>query len=363
MDEFYDEIDKSYGDYGQILNNFIHPTKNINYISNIIKKYLNSGYNRECSDCCKKILYSIETLNIPCSKNIYMDILFSFYVSSYYHNKGESIGIVNHIYHMMERDQELRKEFEKNGFYQSQFDYCNNLKPRYKLVINMFACATIEKYKQEILKINETWGKKAGIKLLFFLGEEQTDLEGPNYIYLKGVSNDYTSASFKQNLGLKYIYENYNADFVFTCGTDTFVNIDNMLSYIATFDKNKNLYIGGHGSTRMVDGNELYFHSGGAGFIMTNKALSAIYLDLYDMYEKWILFCAPELRDSCDVAIAYFLKRVNTEVVKNKNFYSCNYRGYCYNNTYKCCDIENIENMITCHHMNMEDFDEYSLLI
>ena len=136
-----------------------------------------------------------------------------------------------------------------------------------------------------------------------------------------------------------------------------------MLSYIATFDKNKNLYIGGHGSTRMVDGNELYFHSGGAGFIMTNKALSAIYLDLYDMYEKWILFCPPELRDACDVAIAYFLKRVNTEVVKNKNFYSCNYRGYCYNNTYKCCDIENIENMITCHHMNMEDFDEYSLLI
>jgi hypothetical protein len=245
-------------------------------------------------------------------------------------------------------------------------NYCNNLKPRYKLVINVFACATIEKYKKEILKINETWGKKAqslGVKLLFFLGQEQTDLVGPNYIYLTGVSNDYKSASIKQNLGLKYIYENYNPDFVFTCGTDTFVNIDNMLSYIDTFDKNKNLYIGGHGDTRLVENNSLYFHSGGAGFIITNKALSDIYLDLYDMYEKWISFCPPELRDACDVAISYFLKRVNTEVVKNKKFYSCNYLGYAYNNTYKCCNIENIKDIITCHHMNMEDFDIYSSMI
>ena len=44
----------------------------------------------------------------------------------------------------------------------------------YDIIFCIFGCDTIPKYKNEILKINETWGKIAlqyNIKLLYFLGE------------------------------------------------------------------------------------------------------------------------------------------------------------------------------------------------
>ena len=46
------------------------------------------------------------------------------------------------------------------------------------------------------------------------LKREKTDLIDDKYIYLKDVKNDYKSASHKQNLGLKYIHDNYNFDYV-----------------------------------------------------------------------------------------------------------------------------------------------------
>ena len=375
LDEFYDDIDKGYGNYAQIINNYINPTCNLNYIyNNIIQRYLNFGYNKECYDCCKKVLYSIEKLSVDCDANIYINILFSYYVSSFYYNQNESVKIVNHIYDVCNNNPIIRSEFNKNkSFYESQFKYCNELKPKYKIIINIFACATIEKYKQEIIKINETWGKKAeknGIKLLFFLGEEKTDLIDENkYIYLKDVKNDYNSAAYKQNLGLKYIYENYNADFVFTCGTDTYINIENLLLYINQFDKNKKLYIGGHGDYRIIGNDNIYFHSGGSGFILTHSVLNDLYSQLFNIQNEWTTICSKNYVEyliiACDVLIGYYVnKNGSIEIIKNKNFYSCNYKGYCYNNTFKCCgDKVILKNIIACHCMTLTDFDEYTNIL
>ena len=85
------------------------------------------------------------------------------------------------------------------------------------LVIVVFACDTVEKYKRQIETINSTWGKKCetyqNVKILFFLGEEKTqnftDTDNCKYINLEGVKNDYMSASYKQFLGMKHVYENY----------------------------------------------------------------------------------------------------------------------------------------------------------
>jgi hypothetical protein len=375
LDDFYDDIVKSYGDYGQIINNYINPTCNLNYIyNNIIKSYLNFGYNKECYDCCKKVLYSIENLNVSCEPSIYIQILFSYYVSSFYHKQNESVKIVNHIYDVCNNNSIVKSEFDKNKrFYESQFNFCNVLKPKYKIIINIFGCATVEKYRKEIIKINETWGKKAeenGIKILFFLGEEKSDLIDENkYIYLKDVKNDYNSASYKQNLGLKYIYENYNADFVFTCGTDTYINIDNLLLYISQFDKNTKLYIGGHGEYRMVGDDNIYFHSGGAGFILSNSVLSELYSQLYNIQNEWTTVCSKNyveyLIKACDVLIGYYVSKiVNIVIIKNNNFYSCNYKGYANSNTFKCCgENVNIYEIISCHFMTLTDFDEYTNII
>ena len=343
-----------------------------NEVNNEVKSYLNSGNNKQCYELCEKVLYNIEKLMFKCEPHIYIDILFSYYVSSFYHNQSESLKIVNHIYDVCNNNSIIKTEFDKNkGFYESQFKYCNELKPKYKIIINILACATVEKYKQQILKINETWGKKAeenGIKILFFLGEEKTDLIDENkYIYLKDVKNDYNSAAYKQNLGLKYIYENYNADFIFTCGTDTYINIDNLLFYINNFDSNKKLYIGGHGYYRMLGNDNIYFHSGGAGFILSKAVLSEFYSQLYNIQNDWTILCCKNnyhsLTVACDVLIGYYVSKIiNIEIIKNDNFYQCNYKGYENNNT--CCVNKIIkENIISCHCMSLTDFDEYTNII
>ena len=48
-----------------------------------------------------------------------------------------------------------------SGLYNSQLKYIKYLKPHNKLIICLFACATLPKYKNQFLKIEETWGKCA----------------------------------------------------------------------------------------------------------------------------------------------------------------------------------------------------------
>jgi hypothetical protein len=240
----------------------------------------------------------------------------------------------------------------------------------------VFACATIEKYKNEILKINETWlidAEKMGVKVLFFLGEEVTDLIGDNYIYLPNVKNDYMSASWKQYLGFKYIYENYNAKFIFTCGTDTFINIKNLLLYLDTFkDDERKLYIGGHGGKwppKHIMGIDVYFHCGGAGFIVTNNILEELYPIIDELQNQWMGICENDnnikyLLYACDVSISYFLIKYVTDVqfIKNDYFYNCNYLGYLKH--YACCvHIINTNTIITCHNMSLVDFDNFQKIV
>lgn len=372
LDEFYDDIEKSYGDYGQILNNFINPTQNLHYIYYlIINRYLDFQYYRECYDCCQKVLYSIENNIIEYSEELYMNILYAYYFSAYHldnnyfvNDRPSPISIINNIYSICNKNNKMKEEFNKKKiFYEEQFLLS---KKSYNVIINVFACPTIEKYKNEILKINKTWGATAeqmGIKVLFFFGEEQTDLIGDNYIYLPGVKNDYESASWKQYLGLKYIYDNYNANFIYTCGTDTFINIKKLLSYLDIFNRNKKLYIGGHGDIRMVGNLSIYYHSG-SGFIITNKILNELYPQLDGFHNQWGEICKKYnivdfLLCACDVSIAYFITNIkDVETVKNENFYACNYLGH-----YCCLDKMNIHDIISCHRMSLDDFDNYQKIL
>jgi hypothetical protein len=147
----------------------------------------------------------------------------------------------------------------------------------YDLIILIFACYTITKYKEQINILNETWVKKCSeyknIKVLYFLGEQKIDqfidTQTIKYINLIGIKDDYFSASYKQFLGLKYVKENYNTKFIICLGSDTYLNIPKLLLYIKNFDHNDNLYIGGHGCVREICSKKYYFHSGGPGFIIT----------------------------------------------------------------------------------------------
>jgi len=253
-------------------------------------------------------------------------------------------------------------------------------KEHFKLIICVMACATIQTYKDEILKIEETWGKRAikkNVKVLYFLGEEQTDLKDDlKYIYLKNVENDYYSATDKQNLGLKFIHENYNADFIFCCGTDTYINIDNMLKYINNFDSNTALYIGGHGSVQTMNNSQVFSHCGGAGFIISNNTLTSIYPKLYDIKTEWLKLCVESNREDnaklCDIAIGYYLQNIigpELQIIENrKAFFACNYRGVIHHKNvgmfYNCCNnIIEWPTLISCHCMSPLDFDEFTKIL
>lgn len=242
------------------------------------------------------------------------------------------------------------------------------------LVILVFACYTVEKYKNQIETINLTWGKKCetykNIKLLYFLGEEKRatfeDTDTIKYINLPGVTNDYLSASYKQFLGMKYIYEHYNAKFILSVGTDTYVNIPKLLLFINKFNPSESLYIGGHGCERQIGPKKYYYHSGGPGFIITQSCLEQIQLRLPTLMADWINVCirnnVRNLITACDVAISYYLQQpeVRAEVVKidDLSFIHCNYKGV-------PCHSHAVEpaNIISCHLMSRDDFHNFTTIL
>jgi hypothetical protein len=144
------------------------------------------------------------------------------------------------------------------------------------LSICVYACDKLPKYKSQIKDIQDTWGKVAKqyhIPVLYFLGEEKTDLSGGEFINLKGVKDDYESASHKQNLGLAYIHDHVPSQFVIAVGTDTYeINRNLVLSGGGRADSVPNLEIetgeivgAGHASTtgRFDDEQLFYLQSRG----------------------------------------------------------------------------------------------------
>lgn len=243
------------------------------------------------------------------------------------------------------------------------------------IIIGIFACSTVEKYVKYIHKINNTWRKKAeeyGIKVLYFFGEEVNNyFIGPEYIYLKDVKDDYLSASYKQALGLKYIYDNYkkSIEYVHIIGLDTYINIPKYLECLQSIGVKNKLYLGGHGSYRLFRDKNIYFHCGGAGFTISFDVLEHIYDRLDKMVDEWNDICNlynnNNLYTACDVCISYYLQIDDfikeKDMIKHNGFYNCNYKGLCYNNTYVCCgDKVDVNNIISCHNMTYEDFDLYT---
>ncbi len=236
----------------------------------------------------------------------------------------------------------------------------------YDLIICVYACATKEFYKQQIHKINETYGSLVNLynmKLVYFLGEEVTDLVGDIYVHLEGVHNDYMSASYKQYLGLKYIYEKYSTKFVMCIGTDTYLNIKKLSKYLQSIDYTRNQYIGGHGCVRKIGEKDIYFHSGGPGFILTKGCFDKIYPRVGTFMDEWLRICREynlkNLEPACDVGIAYLvqLPEINSEIIKSTEFEftHCNYLGI-------PCHIRRVDytKLISCHLMSLMDFDIFT---
>ena len=114
LDEFYDDIHRSYGDYGQIINNFERPTKNILYIYHfILKNYVKFGYWREAYECSQILIRELQEFRISLEYPIYMDILYIQLQSAKQFLPLETtISISNNIIKMCDENPLLRSEFK-----------------------------------------------------------------------------------------------------------------------------------------------------------------------------------------------------------------------------------------------------------
>jgi hypothetical protein len=266
--------------------------------------------------------------------------------------------------------------------------------PHYTVIICVFACATVPKYKDQLLKIKETWYKRAlekNMLVLFFLGEEPVpDMVGDEYVYLQGVANDYASASIKQNLGIKYIVENslestYQYDYIHVCGSDTFVWIDHLDTFCKHIREiappNENIAIGGSGEYRMIDPDvHTYFMSGGPGFLLSNTCSKMLYPYVEDMFDMWIKKCKEVGREwliaACDVAISYYLQTItHTKILQyDEQFVHFEYSGttppYRFDDLVSeiCSQQEttigsNCCAMVACHPVTLSEFDRLHDLV
>lgn len=198
-----------------------------------------------------------------------------------------------------------------------------------KMVFCIYACATLDRYKKQILMIQDTWGKRAeelGAKILYFLGEQPTELQNESrYIYLKGVKNDFESMSHKQTKGLKYIYDNYDTEYVFISGADLFVNVDILFSELSLYNSTSSLYIGGGydaGLNRKIGQIQFQCHNGGLGVVISNKLLTVIQPYLEDMYMVWKGINKKNkcsLNNARDIMIGYFINKHIRQAVYIKN--------------------------------------------
>jgi hypothetical protein len=125
LDKYYDDINRSYGDYKDIINNFLSINNSVDYIYNyIIKKYANYGYHRECYECCKQLITPFEKYDIEINYDVYFLTLFQSYISSYYIDKTIAKNIVDKILLLIDENPYIKLEYNKNkDFYDSQFKY------------------------------------------------------------------------------------------------------------------------------------------------------------------------------------------------------------------------------------------------
>lgn len=121
LDEFASSITRSYGDYGQIWNNFIKPTKNYHYIYYfILKTYMELGYWKEAKDCCEILLDEIESYRVHVIPSMRIGIWFDWFIIMYHHEPKRCIEIKKYIDVLCKNDNKLLKIYQ-NEFWRIEW--------------------------------------------------------------------------------------------------------------------------------------------------------------------------------------------------------------------------------------------------
>jgi hypothetical protein len=211
--------------------------------------------------------------------------------------------------------------------------------------------------------IENTWLKNiTNIEYFYFIDNKYFNETNnkTNYIYLDNLIIDNHFVIFD------WLYA-YNYDYVLFTYCESYVNINNLLFYLETLDSTKKLYIGGHGDKRKVNNIEFHFHSYTPGIVLTKNTID--YLNEIEikngqlLFNEYNLLCKKTNKDLINlsgVAIGYFCKIYDIELIESDNFNYCNCYGFpCHVNK------KNKNKIICCANMtnnNIEEFYNYLLL-
>lgn len=202
----------------------------------------------------------------------------------------------------------------------------------HKLVIGLLGTTINPKYRAQIVACRATWipeAEKLQVPVVIF-GGYHVDPQIP-VVNLPHAAEDYYSAFNKQFLGLKYLYDKYDADFYFFAGTDNYIFTNRLLKLIENYNSSELLYVGGSGDDRNINGTVIHFYSGGGGFLLSRGVLCLLNdhnLLSLQATEVWRAACADQsLYPACDVAIAYLAHIYNFTFINDPNFKGCNCYG------------------------------------
>lgn len=128
LDVYYDDMYRSYGDYGQILDNWLHPTRNLPYLFwAVVQRYVGFGYWREAEDVCTKILhpflYHENTDESYGTMQVYCRVMYALFVATWHRHGRERASIVRRsFYDLVDAYAWFRTAYlENQSFYDVNF--------------------------------------------------------------------------------------------------------------------------------------------------------------------------------------------------------------------------------------------------
>ena len=98
LDEFYADIQRGYGDYQDTLNNMLIPVTNLVYVYfNILLRYFQMGYDRECQDACRAVISSFDEHLPEPNMDLFVRVLSLYYLSTMRHDAVHGAEIAARI--------------------------------------------------------------------------------------------------------------------------------------------------------------------------------------------------------------------------------------------------------------------------
>ena len=83
LDEFYNDIHRGYGDYRDLLHNFLKPTTSLVYIYwSLVMRYYHMGYDKECMDVCQTMITQIDSFAVEWNMDMYVRLYSAYYLAA-----------------------------------------------------------------------------------------------------------------------------------------------------------------------------------------------------------------------------------------------------------------------------------------